>query len=54
MTAVRDNSAGPFEPGDAIVAVGDRDIHSQNDLLRALRRDVANRRVPVVVLRGDH
>lgn len=54
MTAVRDNSAGPFEPGDAIVAVGDRDIHSQNDLLRALRRDVANRRVAVVVLRGDH
>ncbi len=54
VTAVRDNSAGPFERGDVIVAVGDRDIHSQNDLLRALRRDVANRRVTVVVLRDDH
>ncbi|MGY1994685.1 MULTISPECIES: S1C family serine protease [Mycobacteriaceae] len=54
VTAVRDNSAGPFERGDAIVAVGDRDIQSQNDLLRALRRDVANRRVNVVVLRGNH
>ncbi|MFA5607467.1 MAG: trypsin-like peptidase domain-containing protein [Leucobacter sp.] len=54
VTAVRDYSAGPFERGDAIIAVGDRDIHSQNDLLRALRRDAANRRVTVVVLRGDH
>ncbi|MCH9736872.1 MAG: trypsin-like peptidase domain-containing protein [Actinomycetia bacterium] len=54
VTAIRNNSAGPFEPGDAIVAVGDRDIRSQNDLLRALRRDVANRKVTVVVLRDDH
>lgn len=54
VTAVRDHSAGAFEPGDAIVAVGARDIHSQNDLLRALRRDVANRKVTVVVLRGEH
>jgi serine protease Do len=54
VTAVRDNAAGPFEPGDAIISVGDREIHSQNDLLRALRRDVVNRRVNVVVLRGDY
>ncbi|ORB28016.1 peptidase S1 and S6 chymotrypsin/Hap [Catenulispora acidiphila DSM] [Mycolicibacterium parafortuitum] len=54
VTSVRSNSAGPFEPGDVIVAVGDRDIRSQNDLLRALRRDVANRKVTVVVLRDDH
>ncbi|WP_231745048.1 trypsin-like peptidase domain-containing protein [Mycobacterium sp. IS-1590] len=54
VTSVRDNSAGPFEPGDAIVAVGDREIRSQNDLLRALRRDVANRKVNVAVLRGEY
>ena len=44
VTDVRVNAAGPFEPGDAIVAVGDRQISSQNDLLRALRRDVATAR----------
>lgn len=54
VTSVRESSAGPFEPGDAILAVGDREIRSQNDLLRALRRDVANRKVDVVVLRDDH
>jgi serine protease Do len=54
VTAVRANAAGPFERGDAIVAVGDRQISTQNDLLRALRRDVANRKVAVVVLRDGH
>jgi len=51
ITALRENTAGPFEIGDAILAVGDREIHTQNDLLRALRRDIANRKVIVLVLR---
>lgn len=51
ITALRENTAGPFETGDAILVVGDREIHSQNDLLRALRRDIANRKVSVLVLR---
>lgn len=52
VTAVRANVAGPLEPGDAIIAVGDRPVSTQNDLLRALRRDVADRRVNVVVMRS--
>jgi S1-C subfamily serine protease len=51
VTSVKDDAAGPFQRGDVILAVKDRQILSQNDLLRALRRDVANRRVPVLVLR---
>ena len=51
ITALRENTAGPFEIGDAILAVGDREIHTQNDLLRALRRDIANRKAIVLVLR---
>lgn len=54
ITAVRSNVAGPLERGDVIVAIGDRPVTSQNDLLRALRRDVANRRVAVVVKRGEY
>ncbi len=53
VTAIRANAAGPFESGDAIIAVADRPISTQNDLLRALRRDVTNRKVSVAVLRGD-
>lgn len=52
VTGVRATAAGPFECGDTIVAVGDRHIATQNDLLRALRRDVANRKVTVVVMRA--
>ncbi|WP_204161129.1 S1C family serine protease, partial [Mycolicibacterium mucogenicum] len=51
ITAVKANVAGPLERGDAIIAVGDRAVSTQNELLRALRRDVANRRVAVVVMR---
>ncbi|WP_396910161.1 S1C family serine protease [Mycolicibacterium sp.] len=52
VTAVKANVAGPLERGDMIIAVGDRQISTQNDLLRALRRDVANRKVNVVVMRA--
>lgn len=52
VTALRANAAGPFQIGDALLAIGDRQIRSQNDLLRALRRDIANRTVNVLVLRG--
>ncbi len=52
ITALRSNPAGPLQVGDALLAIGDRRITTQNDLLRALRRDVANRRIRVVVLRN--
>jgi serine protease Do len=51
ITALRTNPAGPLREGDVLLAVGDRAIATQNELLRALRRDVANRRIQVVVLR---
>jgi serine protease Do len=51
VTAVRANAAGPLEEGEVFVAVGDREIRTQNDLLRAFRREVADRRVNVVVMR---
>ena len=51
VTSVRDGAAGPLERGDVILAVGDREIRDQNDLLRALRRGVANRKVEVLVAR---
>lgn len=51
ITALRADPAGPLREGDALLAVADRQIATQNDLLRALRRDVANRRIQVVVLR---
>lgn len=51
ITALRANPAGPLREGDVLMTVGDRKIATQNDLLRALRRDVANRRIQVVVKR---
>lgn len=51
ITGLRDNAAGPFQLGDALLEIGDRPIRTQNDLLRALRRDIANRKVTVQVLR---
>ena len=51
ITAVQDNPAGPLREGDILLAVGDREVTTQNDLLRALRRDVANRRIQITVLR---
>lgn len=52
ITALRNNPAGQLREGDVLLKVGGREIGTQNDLLRALRRDVANRRIQVVVLRG--
>ena len=54
VTAVRARPAGPFQRGDAVLGVGNREIRTQNDLLRALRRDVADRKLNVVVLRDGH
>lgn len=54
VTAVRANVAGPLERGDSIIAVGDHPVSTQNDLLRALRRDVANRKVNIVVMRDGY
>lgn len=51
ITALRSNPAGPLCEGDVLLTVAGREIATQNDLLRALRRDVANRRIQVVVLR---
>lgn len=51
ITALRSNPAGPLREGDVLLEVGGRRITTQNDLLRALRRDVANRRIQVLVLR---
>jgi len=51
VTAVKDHPAGEFQRGDVIIAVGERKVLTQNELLRALRRDVANRRVAVTVWR---
>lgn len=52
ITALRNNPAGPLEEGDVLLAVGERKVVTQNDLLRALRRDVANRKIQVVVERN--
>ena len=52
ITGLRNNPAGSLQEGDVLLTVGDREVVTQNDLLRALRRDVANRRIQVVVLRG--
>lgn len=51
VTALRNNPAGPLLEGDVLLTVAGREIATQNDLLRALRRDVANRRIQVMVLR---
>lgn len=52
VTAVRGNAAGPLECGDVLLRLGDRPLRNQHDLQRALRRDVANRKVEVRVWRG--
>ena len=51
ITSVKESCAGPLQRGDILLAVGDRSIRNQADLLRALRRDVADRRIPVWVWR---
>jgi serine protease Do len=51
VTSVKANPSGPLQRGDVLLAVGERPIRNQNDLLRALRRDVANRKVAVLVWR---
>lgn len=54
VTALRANPAGPFEPGDVLISIGGRHVENQNDLLRVLRRGIANRKVKVVVLRDGN
>jgi len=54
VTALRTNPAGPFRPGDVLITIGGRPVETQNDLLRILRRDIANRKVNVVVLRDGN
>lgn len=51
ITALRNNPAGPLREGDVLLAVGNREIATANDLLRALRRDVVDRKIQVVVQR---
>lgn len=51
VTSLRKNPAGQLKRGDVILEIGGRQVRNQNDLLRALRRDVANRKVTVLVLR---
>jgi serine protease Do len=51
VTAVRSTAAGPFKQGDVLLAIGPHHIESQQDLLRALRRDVVDCKIPVWVSR---
>ncbi|WP_396908638.1 S1C family serine protease [Mycolicibacterium sp.] len=51
VTSVSEKAAGPLLRGDVLLAIGDRPVHSQNELLRALRRRVANRKIQVLVWR---
>lgn len=51
VTAVRSTAAGPFEKGDVLLAVGDYDVRTHQDLVRVLRRDMLDREVPVWVSR---
>ncbi len=52
VTRVRPTAAGPFEPGDVLLSVGQREISGQQDLLRVLRGDLVNKTVPVRVSRN--
>lgn len=52
VTSVGDQAAGPLERGDVLLTIGERPVGNQNELLRALRRKVANRRIQVMVWRG--
>ncbi len=51
VTAVRSDAAGPLERGDVLLRLGSRPLSNQHDLLRALRRDTANRKIEVRVWR---
>ena len=51
ITALRNTPAGDLHEGDVLLKVGGREVNTQNDLLRALRRDVADRRIQVLVRR---
>lgn len=55
MTAVRSTVSGPFERGDILLSVGPHEVCSREDLLRALGRDMVDRRLSVSVWRdGRH
>lgn len=51
VTRLGDNVAGPLECGDVPLTIGGRPISSKQDVLSALRRDAANRKVVVRVWR---
>nr|WP_090339721.1 trypsin-like peptidase domain-containing protein [Mycolicibacterium malmesburyense]CRL68221.1 serine protease PepA [Mycolicibacterium malmesburyense] len=51
VTRLGDNVAGPLECGDVLLTIGGRPISSKQDVLSALRRDAANRKVEVRVWR---
>lgn len=51
VTAVRSTAAGPFETGDVLFRVGPHEVRSRQDLIRILRRDMVDRKVPVSVWR---
>jgi len=51
VTAVRNSSAGPFQVGDVLLQIGPHEVKDQQDLLRLLRRDLVNQKVPVRVSR---
>lgn len=52
VTSVGEKAAGPFERGDVLLTIDDRRVRNQNELLRALRRQVADRKIQITVLRG--
>jgi len=51
VSAVKDNSAGPFQSGDVLLRIGQKDVRRQGDLFRLLRRDLIGNEVSVEVWR---
>ena len=51
VTAVRSTAAGPFQRGDVLMAVGDHQVHNQQDLIRVLRREMIDREIEVSLAR---
>jgi serine protease Do len=51
VSAVKARTAGPFEAGDVLLRVNDKEIWRRGDLLRALRRELIGRRVEVDIWR---
>jgi len=51
VTRVRSSSAGPFEVGDVLLIVNDKEVCRHQDLRRVLRRKLVNQKVPVCIWR---